>query len=345
MLGSTLLIPKAILNKRYDDMGMFGERSRVVVRGGKPVEEPQEVTQPLVMEQMEEVQQDLGQIAREDAQKMAAIQEAMGVTQSLRNPQEVMENLRKILGPQVFRTPPTIQQPSVTPEALPSTQPVQEPSVPTEAPAPVQGVQVTQERPLVLPSEEVPLEKVEDAAPTREALISSVFKAEGGYSEDKADSGNYIDGKFIGTNHGISAPILAEYLGREPTVDEMKNLTKDKAREIAATRYYDRFKINSLPNNLQEIVLHAVFMGETRGVRAIQNLLGLTPDGILGPDTEAAMQKADFTKEDFKDEFLRELEFGTSKTNPKTNEPYSKPSPTWNVHGKGWTNRYTELAQ
>ena len=64
MLGSTLLIPKAILNKRYDDMGMFGERSRVVVRGGKPVEEPQEVTQPLVMEQMEEVQQDLGQIAR-----------------------------------------------------------------------------------------------------------------------------------------------------------------------------------------------------------------------------------------------------------------------------------------
>lgn len=156
MLGSTLLIPKAILNKRYDDMGMFGERSRVVVRGGKPVEEPQEVTQPLVMEQMEEVQQDLGQIAREDAQKMAAIQEAMGVTQSLRNPQEVMENLRKILGPQVFRTPPTIQQPSVTPEALPSTQSVQEPSVPTEAPAPVQGVQVTEEPSVVseAPSEE-----------------------------------------------------------------------------------------------------------------------------------------------------------------------------------------------
>lgn len=187
--------------------------------------------------------------------------------------------------------------------------------------------------------------KVEDAAPTREALISSVFKAEGGYSEDKADSGNYINGKFIGTNHGISAPILAEYLGREPTVEEMKNLTKDKAREIAATRYYDRFKINSLPNNLQEIVFHAVFMGETRGVRAIQNLLGLTPDGVLGPDTEAAMQKADFTKEDFKNEFLRELEFGTSKTNPKTNEPYSKPSPSWDFHGKGWTDRYKELAK
>lgn len=187
--------------------------------------------------------------------------------------------------------------------------------------------------------------KVEDAAPTREALISSVFKAEGGYSEDKADSGNYINGKFIGTNHGISAPTLAEYLGREPTVEEMKNLTKDEAREIAATKYYDRFKINSLPNNLQEIVFHAVFMGETRGVRAIQNLLGITPDGVLGSETEAAMQKADFTKEEFKDEFLRELEFGTSKTDPKTNEPYSKPSPTWNIHGKGWTDRYKELAK
>ena len=187
--------------------------------------------------------------------------------------------------------------------------------------------------------------KVDNSAPKREDLINSVFKAEGGYSEDKADSGNYINGKFIGTNHGISAPILADYLGREPTVDEMKNLTKDKAREIAATRYYDRFKINLLPNNLQEIVFHAVFMGETRGVRAIQNLLGLTPDGVLGPDTEVAMQKADFTKEDFKNEFLRELEFGTSKNNPKTNEPYSKPSPSWNFHNKGWTDRYKELAK
>ena len=204
-------------------MGMFGERSRVVVRGGKPVEEPQEVTQPLVMEQMEEVQQDLGQIAREDAQKMAAIREAMGITQSLRNPQEVMENLRKILGPQVFKTPPTIQQPSVTPEALPSTQPVQEPSVPTEAPAPVQGVQVTEEPSVVseAPSEEPMQQATQQPSPasdTTEAPLEPIASLRGVQQRLK-DLGYYtkaVDGVAGEKSETTNAIKTFQYLNNFP---------------------------------------------------------------------------------------------------------------------------------
>ena len=168
-------------------------------------------------------------------------------------------------------------------------------------------------------------------------LIDSVFKAEGGYSTDKDDPGNYYNGKFVGTNHGISAPALAKELGREPTVADMKALTKTKAKQIAGEQYFDRFAIDKLPEEVQEIVLHATYMGETRGVRAMQNLLGLTPDGVMGPNTRIAMENANFTKEEYKDEYLRELQFGTVG--------YSKPSATWNKHGKGWTNRYTKLAK
>lgn len=174
-------------------------------------------------------------------------------------------------------------------------------------------------------------------APTKEELISSVFKAEGGYSTDKNDKGNYYKGQFVGTNHGISAPILAQSLGRTPTVADMKALTKEKAKKIAGQHYYDRFKIDTLPEDVQEIVFHAVYMGESRGVRAMQNLMGLTPDGVMGPKTKAAMRNAKFTKEEFKDEYLRELKEGT--------EGYSKPASTWNKHGKGWTNRYNKLAK
>jgi len=227
-----------------------------------------------------------------------------------------------------------------------STSGVAPPSTEVGPTSPLGDVEVpSQEMPLVLPAEEVPFKKIEGVAPTRDLLIDSVFNAEGGYSTDKKDQGNYLNGKFIGTNHGISAPILADYLGREPTVEEMKNLTKDKAKEIAANRYYDRFKIGTLPSDVQEIVFHGVYMSESRAVRAMQNILGLTPDGILGPNTERAIQEAAFSKEDFKDAFLQELEFGTSKINPRTNEPYSKPSTTWGSHGKGWTNRYTELTK
>ena len=170
----------------------------------------------------------------------------------------------------------------------------------------------------------------------RSKLIDSVFKAEGGYSTDKKDQGNYWKGVFIGTNHGISAPILASVLGRDPTVEDMKSLSKEDAKEIAAKHYYDRFNIRGLPDELEEIVFHAVYMGESRGVRALQNLLDLTPDGVMGPATRVSMRNADFTRKEFAKEFLRELESGT--------EGYSKPSPTWNVHGKGWSNRFNKLA-
>jgi LysM repeat protein len=171
----------------------------------------------------------------------------------------------------------------------------------------------------------------------RKSLIASVFKAEGGYSTDKNDTGNYYNGNFVGTNHGISAPVLAEKLGRAPTVKDMKALTVDVASEIAAEKYIDRFNIEELPDDVQEIVLHATFMGETRGVRALQNLLGLTPDGLMGPNTKSAMKNSTFTKQEYRDAFLEELEFGT--------QGFSKPSATWNKHGRGWTNRYNKLAK
>ena len=171
----------------------------------------------------------------------------------------------------------------------------------------------------------------------RKDLIASVFKAEGGYSTDKGDTGNYYNGIFVGTNHGISAPVLAEKLGRAPTVKDMKSLTVDEASEIAAEKYIDRFNIEELPDDVQEIVLHATFMGETRGVRALQNLLGLTPDGLMGPLTKTAMKSSSFTKKQYRDAYLEELEFGT--------KGYSKPSATWNRHGRGWTKRYNKLAK
>ena len=167
-------------------------------------------------------------------------------------------------------------------------------------------------------------------------LIDSVFKAEGGYSTDKNDTGNYYNGVFVGTNHGISAPVLANKLGRTPTVADMKNLTKEEARTIAGEQYYDRFSISTLPAETQEIVFHGIYMGGSRGVRAMQNLVGVTPDGIMGKNTRAAMASSTFTKQEYRDAYLAELEFGTAG--------YSNPAATWNKHGKGWTNRYNALA-
>jgi len=178
---------------------------------------------------------------------------------------------------------------------------------------------------------------VPEARVTRESLIDSIFEAEKGYSDNVEDTGNYYNDKLIGTNFGITAATLAEHLGREPTVDEMKNLSEETAREIASKKYYDRFNVGSLPASLQEIFFHAAFLGESRAVRSLQNLLNLEPDGVLGSATESKMKESSFTKKEFKDTFLKELEFGT--------EGFSKPSDSWKNFGKGWSNRFEELTK
>ena len=117
----------------------------------------------------------------------------------------------------------------------------------------------------------------------------------------------------------------------------MKNLSEETAREITSKKYYDRFKVGTLPANLQEIFFHAAFLGESRAVRSIQNLLDLTPDGVLGSETESKMKESSFTKKEFKDTFLKELEFGT--------KGFSEPSNSWKDFGKGWSNRFEELTK
>ena len=83
---------------------------------------------------------------------------------------------------------------------------------------------------------------------------------EGGYSDEKRDRGNWIcektggwvkgkspnyycpaGGKIIlvGTNHGISAPVLSTYLRRPATVSAMKGLSYSKAQSIYKKNYWD----------------------------------------------------------------------------------------------------------
>lgn len=159
-------------------------------------------------------------------------------------------------------------------------------------------------------------------------LMKSVFKDEGGYSTDEKDTGNYYEDEFVGTNHGISAPVLAEHLGRTPTVEDMKNLTQDEARDMYKADYYDKFGIESLPKDLQEIVLHSVVNSGSNGAKVVQDLLGVKSDGIVGKQTKAAMKDAKFTKQEFKDALMDKY----------------KTFKTWDDHGKGWDKRFQKLA-
>lgn len=114
-----------------------------------------------------------------------------------------------------------------------------------------------------------------------------VKQAEGGYSNDPRDPGNYTGGKvgvgaLIGTNWGISAPVLAAELkrlgGAVPTAAIMKNLSYDNAVGIYKRNYWapikgDAIKDQRLANAIYDT---AVNMGVGRAQQYVNDSLNTT---------------------------------------------------------------------
>lgn len=79
---------------------------------------------------------------------------------------------------------------------------------------------------------------------------------EGGYQNDPDDDGNWYMGSLIGTNWGIAAPTLAGFLGRTPTVSEMKNLSRATAELILKRNYWEKNNFDKLQNQSVATILY-----------------------------------------------------------------------------------------
>lgn len=160
---------------------------------------------------------------------------------------------------------------------------------------------------------------------------------EAGYSNDKGDTGNWIKVKggrrFVGTNHGISAPILAEYLGRLPKKEDMINLSYKTALDIYKKNYWDSQNLSDFND------------------QSISNLLydGCVNQGITG--MKDVLRKAlienniDINNEDnpFSKNWISKINKINKKdlfeSIKKFREIRYKEARTFHRHGDGWLNR------
>ncbi len=102
---------------------------------------------------------------------------------------------------------------------------------------------------------------------------------EGGYSNDAKDPGGE-------TNFGISKRAY-------PQVD-IKNLTRDAAKQIYKRDYWDRAQCDKLPPTLAYLLFDAaVNSGIGQAIRFLQRALGVADDGVLGPLTLSMVSRAD----------------------------------------------------
>lgn len=137
---------------------------------------------------------------------------------------------------------------------------------------------------------------------------------EGGYVSHEKDPGGE-------TNWGISKRSY-------PQVD-IKNLTRDAAKELYKRDYWDRAQCDRLPPTLAYLLFDAaVNSGIGQAIRFLQRAIGTADDGVLGPLTLAAVQR--FDAESLCARFLgQRLEFMTKLS-------------TFDYFGKGWSRRIAD---
>lgn len=95
-----------------------------------------------------------------------------------------------------------------------------------------------------------------------EVCVTKVFKDEGGYSNDPADSG----GK---TNFGITQ--------KETSID-VKTITMSQAKDIYKKKYWDALDCDNLPNGVDYTVFdYGVNSGVGRSSKVLKSFKGLEP--------------------------------------------------------------------
>lgn len=122
-------------------------------------------------------------------------------------------------------------------------------------------------------------------------FIPTLSANEGGYQAMSQDPGNYnSNSKLVGTNHGISAPVLETYLGYPPTAYDMKNLSLTTANQIFKKLYWDVMKGDYIKDQAvaETIIDHGINAGTKTAIKIAQRVLNnsfgnnLTVDGVIG---------------------------------------------------------------
>lgn len=117
---------------------------------------------------------------------------------------------------------------------------------------------------------------------------------EGGFQKNPNDPGNYnAQGVLVGTNMGITPDTLQPYLGRVPSESDMKNLSPLLAKKIFREKFWDKIKGDQHQYQFLVDIIFDGVVNHGKGVRLLQEVLGLTKDNIYGPVTHNAVLNAD----------------------------------------------------
>jgi lysozyme family protein len=97
------------------------------------------------------------------------------------------------------------------------------------------------------------------------------------------------DGRPGCTNLGVTMMTWEIYVQRQATIDEMKSLTREDVKPLYKKMFWDKVWGDKMPVGLDYLLFDfAVNAGPGRAIMCLQEAVGTTPDGGMGPITFAA---------------------------------------------------------
>jgi len=156
-----------------------------------------------------------------------------------------------------------------------------------------------------------------------ENCLARVLASEGGFVNHPSDPGGM-------TNLGCTKAVWEEFVGHPVSEADMRALTPDMVAPLYRRKYWDKVAGDQLPSGLDYAVFDAAInSGAGRAAKWLQELVGVTVDGSIGPKTLAVVKTypVQFLIAQYNDARLQFLES----------------LPTWPTFGKGWGNRVAHV--
>ena len=152
-----------------------------------------------------------------------------------------------------------------------------------------------------------------------ETCLDLLLKDEGGFVNNPKDPGGM-------TNLGVTKTAWESFVGRASSEKEMRSLTRKSVSSFYEKKYWDACKCDSLPSGIDYLIFDfAVNAGVGRAIKTLQDVLGITKDGSIGPVT---LQNVDIS-----DKIDLISRYSSAKIR------HYESLPTFPEFGKGWLSR------
>ena len=164
---------------------------------------------------------------------------------------------------------------------------------------------------------------------TNESLFQRARKT--GWADDPDDLGGQ-------TMVGVTMATYEEYCRRKgypkPTTGRLMDLSYNDWKSILKMLYWDRWNADEIRSqSIAEIVCDFVWASGVHGIKVPQDLVGVIPDGIVGPKTLAAVNSRN-PRELFDQIKIARFDFI---------EDICRKRPASNKFKRGWMNRINDI--